>query len=136
MSEIKGTLHAPVIARIAEEVLLLIKSDATLRKVQGANAPQASYFDRQVGLASGTIYTITQALSGNEIFSSLVVTFDVASGAGFYRVDGQSGTLPTVGVEVPAGGGILTIMGHDNIRNFVLTAQTGQTLTFARYLYK
>jgi hypothetical protein len=40
-----------------------------------------------------------------------------------------------VGVAVPAGGVVLQIPGIDNIKNFRLTAEAGQTLTFARYLF-
>jgi hypothetical protein len=112
----QGIIHAPILARIAEEVYTLIKSDAALRKIQGTNAPRAYYFDRQAAVTGNTIYTITQAKSGNEIFSSMIIQFDVASGGGFYRIDGQDPSA-TVGFEVPAGGGILQINGHDNIKH-------------------
>lgn len=130
-----GIIHAPILSRIAEEVYSLIKNDAALRKIQGANAPRAYYFDRQTGITGTAVYTITEAKSGNEIFSSMIIQFDTASGAGFYRIDGQNPTA-TVGFEVPAGGGILQINGHDNIKNFALIAQGASTLLFARYLYK
>jgi hypothetical protein len=131
----QGVIHAPILARIAEEVYSLIKNDAALRKIQGTNAPRAYYFDRQAAVTGTTVYTITEAKSGSEIFSSMVVQFDTASGAGFYRIDGQNPSA-TVGFEVPAGGGILQINGHDNIKNFALIAQAASTLVFSRYLYK
>jgi hypothetical protein len=133
MADAQGVIHAPIVARIAEEIYALIKSDAALRRIQGANAPQAYYFDRQIALA--TLYTIVQARSGNgEIFSTLVINFDVASAAGFWRIDGVDASA-TTGVEIPAGGGILTIQGHDNIKNFSMIT-SGAGLTFSRYLFK
>lgn len=139
MADIHGTIHAPILKLIAQEVLALVKSDYALRALQGAQAPQACYFDRQT-LGAGSFvnipYAITQARSGgNEIFTSLVVTFDTASGLGFYRVDGQDPTT-TVGIEIPAGGGILQINGHNNIKNFAMINQAATTLPFARVLYK
>jgi hypothetical protein len=130
----EGIIHAPILSRIAEELYAFIKSDAALRKIQGANAPQAYYFDRQTALA--TLYTNVQARSGNgEIFSTLMINFDVASAGGFWRIDGTDATA-TTGVEIPAGtGGILTIQGHDNIKNFSMIT-SGAGLTFSRYLFK
>lgn len=137
MSDIKGTLHAPILARIAQEVLSLIKSDYGLRALQGVNAQQACYFDQPTGGITGnTVYHINEAFSGTgEIFSSLVITFESGSGAGRYRVDGIDATA-AIGHDVPAGGGIVTITGHPNIARFALIAQAGQTLLFARNLYK
>lgn len=129
-----GTIDAGILRTIARELLVLLRSDAALREVQGINAPRASYFDRPAGGVTGnTVYTIAQAQQ--EVFSSLVITFDQASGLGFYRIDGVAAS-PTVGVEIPAGGGILTIQGSDNIKGFSMAAQAAQTLLFARYLYK
>lgn len=128
-----ATIQADILRTIARELLVLLRSDAKLREVQGINAPRASYFDRPAGITGNAVYTINQAQQ--ETFSSLVITFDQASGAGFYRIDGVPAS-PTVGVEIPAGGGILTIQGDDNIKGFSMAAQAAATLVFARYLYK
>jgi hypothetical protein len=130
-----ATIEAGVIRTIALELLILLRSDARLRELQGINAPRAAYFDRRsiTGAGAANTYKINEAQQ--EIFSSLVITFDQASGAGSYRVDGID-ALPLTGVEIPAGGGILTIQGSDNIRGFSMVARAAATLTFARYLYK
>lgn len=135
MPDFSGTIDAPVLKTLAKELLVLLRSDQRLREVQGLNAPRACYFDRS-SITGNTLYTISQALSGTgEIFSSMSITVDQASGLGFYRLDGVAAT-PTVGVEIPAGGGLITISGHDNIRGFSMIAQAAATLTFSRYLFK
>lgn len=131
----EGTIKAPILRTIALEVLALIKSDAELRRIQGLNAPRAAYFDQQT-LAAGTVpYTIVQARGAGQVFSSLVITFETVSGSGYYRLDGMTAT-PTTGVEIPSGGGILVITGHDNIAGFSMTPKAANSLIFSRYLYQ
>jgi len=135
--DLKGKVVAPILSTIAREVLALIRSDAALREIQGANAPRACYF------AAGTVtnaaaQTIVEANSGTgEIFYQLVVVFDVTAGPGNYRIDGPPATAALGGgLPIPTGGGTLTITGHDNIRNFSMIAQGATTMPFARYLFK
>jgi len=135
--ELLGRIKAPILATIAQEVLLLIRSDAALREIQGLNAARACYF------AAGTVVNtaaqgILEAASGTgEIFYQLVVVFDVSAGAGNYRIDGPAPTAALGGgLPIPSGGGTLTITGHDNIRNFQMIAQGATTMPFARYLFK
>lgn len=129
-----AVIDAGVLRTIALELLVLLRSDAKLRELQGINAPRAMYFDRPTGGVTGNaVYTIREAQQ--ETFSSLVIVFDQASGAGFYRIDGTPAS-PTVGVDIPAGGGTLTIQGSDNIKGFSMAARAAATLTFARYLYR
>jgi len=137
MPSVSGVIDAPILSVIAKEVLALIRSDAALREIQGANASRACYF------ASGTItnaaaQVINEANSGTgEIFFQLVIVFDITSGAGNYRIDGPApqAALGT-GLPIPSGGGTLTITGHDNIRNFSIIAQGATSMPFARYLFK
>ncbi len=137
MAGLQGTVQAPIIRLIAQEILSLIQNDYELRKIQGRNAQQACYFDAQ-SITGATKYQITEANSGNEIFTTLVVTLDATSGSGRYRVDINNTVAPglTGGHNIPAGGGIITITGHNNIKNFTMIADAGQTLIFARNLYK
>lgn len=128
-----ATIDAGVLRTIALELLVLLRSDAKLRELQGINAPRASYFDQRSIVVANGPYIIQQAQQ--ETFSSLVITFEQSSGLGYYRVDGTPAS-PTVGVEIPAGGGILTIQGSDNIKGFSMIARGAATLTFARYLYR
>ena len=135
MTSIAGTIHAPIIGMIAQEILALVKNDYALRALQGINAQQACYFDQR-SITGATVYHIDEAFIGTgEVFSSVVLTFDTLSGSGRYRVDGVDPTA-TTGHQVPSGGGILTITGHPNVARFGMQAEAGQTLIFARNLYK
>ena len=135
MAEFQGKIDAPILTVIARELLALINSDASLRKIQGANAPRACYFTAGT-VTNAAVVNIVEAASGNgEIFYQLVIVFDVSAGAGMFRIDGPAPTT-TVGVPIPSGGGTLTITGYDNIRNFQMIAQTATAMPFARYLFK
>lgn len=135
-------LESPGIAKAVAQLAALLRSDAGLRAIQGANAQQAKYFDQpgvfssvgSVAVTAAIVYRIVEMDRQNVTPALLVLVFDAASGAGRYRVDGPDPT-PTIGVSVPAGGVVLQIPGIDNIRNFRLMAEAGQTLTFARYLF-
>ena len=134
MSTLTGKIVAPILVTIAKEVLALIKSDAALREIQGANAARACYF---AAVSSAAIQVINEANSGtSEIFYQLVLVFDPTSGAGNYRIDGTPAQAAVGGGHaIPAGAGTLTITGHDNIKNFSLIAQ-GAALVFTRVLFK
>lgn len=144
-------LDAPGIAKIAAQVAAILRADSGLRALQSQNASPARYFD-QPGVAGGSpglggITGTTPAITGNvvyeiqecknrqgEIYASLILVFDGASGSGRFRIDGGAPT-PTVGKQIPAGGIVVRITGYENIRNFKLIAEAGQTLTFARELF-
>jgi len=134
---ILARIKAPILATIAQEVLLLLRSDAELRAIQGANAARACYFTAGTATNAGAS-NIAQAFSGTgEIFYQLSITFDITAGAGNYRMDGPAPTAALGGgVPIPAGGGTLTITGYDNIRNFQFIAQGAVTMPFAYYLFK
>lgn len=130
------TLDAPGLAKLAAQLALLLRQDAELRAQQANNAPQASAFDQPSGGVTGaTEYNITEAQAASKNFYQLVITFDATSGSGRYRIDGASPTPAGAGVGIPSGGVVLTITGANNIRNFKMVAETGQTLKFARYLF-
>lgn len=136
--DIVGKIRAPILKLIVDEVAALLKNDAALRDIQSQNAQRACYGDQPAGGVTGTtIYVIVQAQSGAEHFYSLVITFGPTSGTGRYDLGaGLIATPAGDAVSIPAGGGVLTIIGHDNIRNFRMVAETGQTLLFSRYLFK
>jgi len=135
MSSLTGKINAPILGMIARELLALIKSDAALREVQGANAPRACYFTNGT-LTTPVVQGIVQAASGTgEIFYQLVIVFDSAAGAGRYRIDGPDPTA-AVGHQFPAGGGQLVITGMDNITRFRMIASTATTCPFNYTLFK
>jgi len=137
MGNAAGTINAPILSTIAQELLALMRSDAALRELQGLNASRACYFGAGI-VTNAAAQVINEANSGTgEVFYQLVVVFDVTAGAGNYRIDGPAATAPLGGgLPIPAGGGTLTITGHDNIRNFSMIAQGATTMPFARYLFK
>lgn len=127
-------LDAPGIAKLAAQLAAMLRQDADLRSLQSANAPQATAFDDQTtpGISGVNVYAIADAQSRD--FYSLVLTFSAASGSGRYRIDGPA-PGQAVGVPIPAGGVVLNIVGANNVRNFKMIPEAGQTLTFARYLF-
>jgi len=135
--KILGNIHAPILSVIAKEVLALIRSDAALREIQGANAPRACYFTAGT-VTNAAAQSIPQSFSGTgEIFYQLVIVFDVTAGPGNYRIDGPAPTAALGGgIPIPTGGGTLVITGNDNIRNFQVIAQGATTMPFAYYLFK
>lgn len=136
-------LNSPGLAKLVAQVAALMRSDAGLRAIQGQNALQARYFDQpgvfsdvgSVSVTGAILYQIAEIeRRKSEVFSTLVCVFETSSGSGRYRIDGRAPT-PTIGVQVPSGGVVLTIPGMDNITNFRLMAEAGQTLVFSRYLF-
>lgn len=135
-------LNAPGLAKLVEQLSTLIRADGELREIQGRNAPVAKYFDQpgvfttigSVAVTGNVVYKIVQAQSDRETFYQLVLTFDTTSGSGRYTIDGTP-VSATVGVGIPSGGCVLTITGHNNIKNFQMMAEGGQTLQFARNLF-
>lgn len=130
-------LEAPGIRKLVDQQALALRQDAELRAVQGANALQAKNFDQPAGGVTGnTLYLITEAqIQSSQKWPLLILTFETASGSGRFRIDGGTPT-PTQGTQIPSGGGFtLTIPGIEQIRNFRMIAEGGQTLLFSRYLF-
>lgn len=137
-------LQAPGLAHLTAQMAALLAQTAEVRAEQAKNAPQASNFEQRglQGATTGTstpvtgteVYQISEAQSGAKKFFQAVFTFDAGSGAGRYRTDGTAAS-PTIGHGIPSGGVVLTITGSDNIKNFSMCAESGQSLTFARNLF-
>jgi len=137
-------LGSPGLARLVAQGAMALRQDTELRGIQSANAAVARYFDQpgvfsaQGGVGTpvtgAVVYQVQEAQSGNEKFSSMLLTFDAASGAGRFRIDGGQVT-PTVGQAIPAGGITILLEGWVNIKNFRLIAEAGATLTFSRTLF-
>lgn len=142
-------IDAPGIAKLVELTSYGLKQDASLRILQAQNAPQAFNFDQRgfQGAASAVLPTAMQnPVTGNEVyrfqeaqaqgklFTQAIITFDAGCGSGRYRIDGIDATT-VQGIPIPSGGVVLVITGDNNIRNFSMMAEAGQSLTFARNLY-
>lgn len=135
-------LGAPGLAKLVAQNAMGLRQDGELRGIQSANAAVAKYFDQpgvfsvngSVAVTGTVVYSIVEAQSGNEKFSSLLLTFDATSGSGRFRIDGGTPT-PTIGQAIPSGGITILIEGWVNIKNFRLAAEAAQTLAFARSLF-
>lgn len=117
----------PGLARLVEFIRLFVQNDFSLRKVQAANAPRAIY-GQPITVTDAAVFRLPQAVAENTAFSFMVVALDIASGSGRYTIDASNPTAAGRGIEVPAGGSVIYIEGSDNIKNFGLIGETGQTL--------
>lgn len=117
---------------VVSELAALLRQDAALRAIQSGNALSPLAFDQPTGGITGaTIYTVVEA-GPNATIAMLEITFDSTSGTGRYMINGQIPTAAGGGIFIPSGAGVLRVLGGQNIRNFRMIAETGQTLTFAR----
>lgn len=140
-SNFLGSLQSDDLAKLREIVEKFARPDQ-LRQLQAAGAPIASNFEQRgfqgnddgasTRVTAAEVYRVSEA--ANKKFFQLVLTFDSGSGMGRYRIDGPDPT-PTRGTAVPAGHSVLTITGSDNIKNFALIAEAGQSLTFTRNMF-
>lgn len=130
------TVQSTALAKMVDQLSAMLRQDARLRTEQAKNAPYATAFDDQtgVGVSGNTVYLFQEAQTGDRIFHSAALSFNAVSGSGRYRIDGPV-PLPAVGMPIPAGGVVLNIVGHMNVRNFRMIAEAGQVLTFSRYLF-
>lgn len=142
-------LQSGALAKLVVQGEMALKAGQDYRKLQAQNAALAQYYD-QPGIAGNpgawgnpgpaitgaVVYTIQdqQILSATLQPSSMMIVFDSACGSGRYLMHGPAPT-PTIGIQIPAGGFVLNISGADNIRKFQLIAESGQTLTFSRYMF-
>lgn len=118
---------------ILKWIRLIARSDQDLRELQSEQGPKASYFDQQT-IASPTVYRILEAQPDTEVFSTLVIVFEVTHGLARFRVDNTPATI-TTGNQIPAGASVLTINGMESIRGFSMVSEA-TNLVFARQLYK
>lgn len=100
-------------------------------------ADRATIIGSPVTVDDVTPQNIVDAQDLSQDFSIAVLQFTAASAAGYFNC---TGSVPTPtgsrGIEIPAGGGTLTIRGTWNIRNFSVIASTGTTMVFTALLYK
>jgi hypothetical protein len=66
----------------------------------------------------------------------MLIQFTQASGSLRYNISGRQPTAGGRGFQFPSGGGMLEINGAENIRNFMVIAETGQTGDFVPMLFK
>ncbi len=72
----------------------------------------------------------------SQVFTSMDIQFTQASGSLRYDFTGRGPTAAGRGFQFPSGGGMLSVSGAENIRNFRLICETGQLANFTVILYK
>ena len=90
----------------------------------------------QVDVTDAAIAVIPRLRANTEVWSILYIQFSTPSGTGRYLIDGSDPTAAGRGVPILAGGAQLIIRGVDNINNFKMIAETGQTMEANCLLFK
>ncbi len=127
-------LDAPGLAKLAAQMAAILRADVGLRRLQGGNAPQCKIFT-QATLTANAIVLFSETQNQNVAYTSAIVMFQDTAGRGRFRIDGGLPSAAGAGFPIPAGGGILPINGINNILNFKMIAETGNTLDFAYGLF-
>jgi len=136
MAQVTGTLSGPLFETLLQLLRDLVGDPLKAREFKAKNAPYACYYDQPTGGVTGnTIYLITQAQSGAEYYTEMLIVFEQTSGLGRYMVTADQ-ISSTRGIPIASGASYIRIEGHQNIRNFRLMAEAGQTLLFARVLFR
>ena len=131
-----GEVSGPFLQRVLQILQQLLSNDLEFREYRAKNSPLAVYFDQQTAwtTASG-VYKITEAQDDSQYFTEALIVFEQTSGLGRYMVTALSASN-TVGFGVASGASFIRIVGQQNIKNFSLSAQAGETLVFARICFK
>lgn len=109
------------------QLLRLIAGDPIL-------AERAQLLIDATTVTDAAIVTIPETQDFARTYSTMVLRFTVASGNGRYDITGGNPTQ-TRGVQIPTGGGELTIRGAENIRRFRVIGEVGQVLNFSGFLF-
>ena len=116
---------AEAVNRLGEAVRLLRLSAGDPSQAERNTITENNVSVTDAAVVGGT----TQPWGSRTVdFSTMVVTLTEASGRLRYSIDG---TPPqpdgSSGVQLPSGGGVLTVEGAENIRDFQIVAETGQS---------
>ncbi len=129
---ISGNFLENTLARLTavlEALQLFVENDLRLRRTQAENSPLASGF--QQGTIIGTAITrFDAAQTGVQKFSYIEVLIEDTAGSCRYTLDTSDPSAAGRGHKVPAGGSTLTIPGSENVKNFKIIAETGNTAAF------
>lgn len=119
----------------------LVHLDLQVRKTRSENAETAQQFIFQV--VAGAVIRIADLVPNvkSEVYTTLLLGFDAASGAARWRIDGGdplTATLtPNAGFPLPAGATSITIVGWQNIKNFAIVAEAaGTPANLSGFLFK
>jgi hypothetical protein len=90
----------------------------------------------QIAVTAANIETVDRLRANTEVWSILYIVFSTPSGTGRYLITGGDPTAAGLGMPILAGGSQLVIRGVDNINNFKMIAETGQTMEANCLLFK
>jgi hypothetical protein len=117
------------LGEVAEALRLFVENDLKLRRTQAENSPIASGF-QQGTIADTAVTRFDAAQSGAQKFSYIEVLIEDTAGSCRYTLDTSDPSAAGRGHKVPAGGSTLTIPGSENVKNFKIIAETGNTAAF------
>jgi hypothetical protein len=122
-----GRWYAPALVEVVALLKLMAGDPTTI--------------DRAMEYSQGTVTdtavtAIARVQSQSENFSILLIQFSETSGTGRFLVTGANPTAAGFGMPILSGGTTLTIRGVDNINQFRMIAETGQTMEFNALLFK
>lgn len=123
----QGRLFAPGIGEIIELLKL--------------TAGDPSKADKAIAFEQGTVTdtavsTVLRLAAQAEVWSILMIQFSEASGRGRFLITGANPSAAGFGMPILSGGTLLTIKGVDNINNFRMIAETGQSMEFNALMFK
>lgn len=122
-----GSLYAPALPEIIRLLELVAGDPSTVDKA-------IAY--EQSTVTDADVVGIERVADGSEGWSILMIQFAASSGAGRYLTTGGFPSAAGFGMPIPAGGTIIIIRGVDNIVNFKMIAETGQTMISNALLFK
>lgn len=131
--QLEGTFQAPGFWGAIQTIISLLRLTAN----DPSQAERCVFTSAPTAVTATAIVTIAQAQDRSKTYSTLILWFTSGSGSGRRTIDGSQPTAAgTQGVQIPAGGGQYTIRGAENIRNFQLIAETGQSMSFTAELFQ
>jgi hypothetical protein len=118
-----------LVRKLDESITLFVENDLKLRRTQAGNSPLAIGF-QQGTIVDTAITRFDAAQTGAQKFSYIEVLIEDTAGSCRYTLDASDPSAAGRGHKIPAGGSTLTIPGDENIKNFKIVAETGNTAAF------
>src|SRR5687767_12250712 len=139
MEEFRATIDAgkPIglLEAIVKWLQLVGEDPLSIRENRSRQAARVAA-KLQGTMTDAAILTVPRASQGTEVYSFLIIIFETTAGSGRYWTDGENPTAAGSGIQIPSGGAVIEIEGHEQIKNFKAIGETGQTLPFVWQLYR
>jgi hypothetical protein len=132
MSAVTGELQSSGVAQLVNDIGLFVRNNAKLRAEQARNAPQCAVLAAMAVVAGAAAVRIPEA-QGSDDFAFAVIVVETTSGAGRYDPGQGNPATAARGLEIPAGGVIISIEGATNIRQFSVFGVGALAITYALF---